>query len=514
MQQAGQKCETQETVLQLPEILSALSFALDLTEGADPGHAVRSTLLGMRIGLALGLPQESLASLYYALQLKDVGCSSNAARMAQLFGGDDRKAKAMTKLTDWAALRPTAGANVSVRTRIIELSDGLRAIPRNTRRLWSVVLPGAGVRSKVQRAVALGSETETNTRELINLRCDRGASILQKLRMSEIACEAVRHLDEHWDGSGYPAGMAGDGIPLLARICAVAQNLDVFATAQGMQASIRTLQRRSSTWFDPQIVHCAVALHKAGRLWQDCEPGCPVEHSRQAAIDLSPEAPALLRADQIDAICEAFADVVDAKSPFTFRHSIGVTETALALAQELRLAPSQQKLLQRAALLHDIGKLGISNTILDKPGRLTDQERETILAHPGMTRTILSRITGFGDLARIAGEHHERLDGSGYPHGLKGPELCLESRILALSDCFSALAEERPYRARLPLPEVMRILAKEVPTRLDPVVYAALERVVDRWSVQPPSVFLSGNAADGMRESGSLPNLMALAIPA
>lgn len=475
--------------IRLPEIISALSFALDLTEGADPGHAVRSTLLGMRLGVAIGLPKHHLSALFYALQLKDVGCSSNAARMAHLFGGDDRRAKAMTKLTDWTGLLQGASGHVSRRTRLQDFAGGLMAVPRNLQQLFSVTLPGQGLRDKISRIAALHRGTKTNTRDLIQLRCDRGASILRKLRMHDLSCESVRHLDERWDGSGYPDGLAGEAIPILARIAAAAQNLDVFASAHGTAASLRTLQRRSGTWFDPELVRIASALHKGGLLWEACEPGCPVERTRRAVVELSPDNPVALQGDEIDAICEAFADVVDAKSPFTFRHSIGVTETTLALARELQLSAAQQTLLYRAALLHDLGKLGVPNSILDKPGKLTPEEREQILRHPGMSRTILDRITGFGELARIAGEHHERLDGTGYPNQLTSAQLSLESRVLAMADIFSALVEDRPYRGPLPLEEALAIVASQVPHHLDSVVFEALQIVVARWKQNLPEVF-------------------------
>ena len=481
--------------MQLPEIISALSFALDLTEGADPGHSVRSTLLGMRIGIALGLSRSEQAALFYSLQLKDVGCSSNAARVAHLFGGDDRQTKAALKLTDWTGLLHATTGRQHARARWRDVLEGLRSAPRNAHRIWSVVLPQGGFLGKLSRLAELGRDTDANTHELINLRCDRGASILRKLRMSDLACESVRHLDEHWDGSGYPEGLAGLSIPALSRISAVAQNLDIFASAQGIEHSLRTLQRRSGSWFDPEVVSAAVALHKTGLLWDACEPGSPVERTRRAAVNLSPDEPAALHPDQVDAICEAFADVVDAKSPFTFRHSVGVTETAVALARELQFSPAQHKLLQRVALLHDLGKLGVPNSILDKPGRLTPEERQTVLLHPGMSRTILDRITGFGELALIAGQHHERLDGSGYPLGLGASQLGMESRVLAMADFFTALIEERPYRGPLPLEQALAIVKNDVPHKLDGTIFGALEAVVARWHTDMPEVFRSRTTA-------------------
>ena len=477
--------------IKLPDIISALSFALDLTEGAIPGHAVRSTLLGMRIGAAVGLSSSLLRSLYYALQLKDVGCSSNAARMTQLFGGDDRRAKAVTKLTDWSGLRGGSPGHESLRERVRDLSVGLAAVPRSARLLWSAVSPEGGLRRRLGYIAALNRNVETNSQELFALRCDRGAMILRKLAMGDLTCESVFHLDERWDGTGYPNRLAGEEIPLLARICAVAQNLDVFATAQGIEASIRTLKRRSGSWFDPEIVRAALALHRGGRLWTDCEPHCAVEVTRHSVVAHSPESVRDLQADQIDGICEAFSDVVDAKSPFTFRHSLGVTEVTRMLAEEMDLPPTRQVLLKRAALLHDLGKLGVPNSILDKPGALTAEEREIISEHPGMSRVILNRIAGFEEIAQIAGQHHEKLDGSGYPDGLSSAELPIESRLLTIADCFTALAEERPYRAALPLPQVLNILRREAPLKLDQQIFEVLEVLVTRWGDCLPPVFRS-----------------------
>lgn len=477
--------------LSLAEILSALSFALDLTEGAIPGHALRTTLLGMRIAKTLDLNSAEQSALYYALQLKDIGCSSNAARMSQIFGGDDRVAKAMVKTSDWSGLFTSVSDPVREPIGFEDLIAGLKHVSGDARELWTTVRPGAGIREKIEHIVRLGKNTEANTRELINLRCDRGAAILKKLDLGQVACEAVRHLDEHWDGLGYPDGLEGARIPLLSRIMAVAQNLDVFALKMGTREAMRVIRRRGGTWFDPEVVRAAVALDGAGALWTGCEPYADAETTMRFVVMEAPDLPMRLRADQIDTICEVFADVVDAKSPFTFRHSLGVAEVTKAMADELQLDESTKRHLGRAALLHDIGKLGVSNMILDKPGKLTTEEMQVIYAHPGNGRTILSRIAGFEGIAQLAGEHHEKLDGSGYPRRLVAADLSVETRLLTIADCFTALIEPRPYRGDMSLDSALAILRRDVPTKIDPELFEVLESMVQHCSCELQAKFRS-----------------------
>lgn len=438
------------------EILSALSFALDLTEGAVPGHALRSCLLGMRLANELWLPAEQMASLYYALLLKDVGCSSNAARLCQILGGgDERQVKAGVKLEDWT--RPE-------RPKLSTL-----------KLLWTNVLPEGNAVERVAGIVRIGMTQHRNNEEMITLRCDRGAHILRKLGLGDVAAEAVRGLDEHWDGSGYPECRTANSIPLESRILAIAQHLDVFASEQGPDQAIKVLAERSGRWFEPALARIAEQLHRSGRLWSCALPNTPETETRQAVLDLAPGQVHTLGASDIDLICEAFADVVDAKSSFTFRHSLGVTGAAESIAGQLGLSPERRQMVRRAALLHDIGKLRVPNSILDKPGKLDAAEWQVVQEHPRLTREILSRIGSFGELATIAGAHHEKLDGSGYPNHLTSTALPIEARIIAVADVYGALTEDRPYRAGLSHEEAMAILNRDIATKLDPDCCEALE---------------------------------------
>ena len=451
-----------ENSVSLSEVISAMTFALDMTEGAVPGHSLRTCLLGMRLAAAMDISEEMRSSLYYALQLKDTGCSNNAARMTQIVGGDDRAVKNIAKLVDW-----TKPHSLNLRS--------LKA-------LWSNILPEGTLLERLTRLASVGLSQHRNNREMIQLRCERGAEIVRKLEMGDLAAEAVRCIDEHWDGSGYPENLRGDDIPLLARICSLAQNLDVFATDSGTNAAMQVVRQRSGKWFDPELVKIADQLNEMGILWANALVSDGVENTRLGVLALDPGVNTRLGAERVDRICEAFASVVDAKSPFTYRHSIGVADVAVQLAEEMGLAPERVQLVRRAALLHDIGKLHVSNTILDKRGDLTREEWAEILKHPTVTRSILERVSSFRELAVVAAEHHEKIDGTGYPLGLKGHQMCVESRLIALADTFAALAEERPYREAIEPEKILKILAPGVPQKFDPACFAALGSLVERWA--------------------------------
>lgn len=459
--------------VQLAEILSALTFALDLTEGARPGHSLRCCLLGMRIGFAAGLSLRDLASLYYALQLKDAGCSSNASTMTgMLGGGDERLLKNAAKLTDWT--RPH------------------RPDPRYLRELWRQCRPGASVAQRAQHLFRLATTPRNYAKDLFQQRCERGAEVAEHLQLGGPVAEAVRSLDEHWDGSGYPHGKRGEEISPLSRICLVAQHLDSFAVAEGPHRAVQTLSTHCKAWYDPNLIAVVRSLHKAGQLWDHCRPTDSVEDTRKAVLARDPGMITNLTADRVDSICEAFAGIVDAKSPFTYRHSLGVMQVACAIARELGLSTATCDTIRRAALLHDIGKLAISNAILDKNGKLTETEWAAVRTHPEISGTILRRIGSFGTVALLAEQHHERLDGTGYPFGQSAADLSLESRIIAIADCYAAMAENRPYRDGKGKDQVLSLLTPDVPKLLDADCFAALQSAARRWTESFPPQAATG----------------------
>jgi HD-GYP domain-containing protein (c-di-GMP phosphodiesterase class II) len=272
---------------------------------------------------------------------------------------------------------------------------------------------------------------------------------------------------------------------------AVAQHLDVFALERGPERAMQVLRERSRRWFDPQVVKAAEALHRRGALWMQCLPtgGQTLAQAelavRFAVLDLAPAQATRTSASHIDSICEAFAEVVDAKSHFTFRHSVGVTDVASAIGTAMGLSPQRKQLLHRAALLHDLGKLRVPNSILDKPGKLDDAEWRVMREHPALTRATLGRVSQFRELAFIAGAHHEKLDGTGYPDNLRARDLPLEARILAVADVYGALTEDRPYRPGFAPEQALVMLSGDQPAKLDPDCFQALLSVAPSMSAKP-----------------------------
>ena len=180
---------------------------------------------------------------------------------------------------------------------------------------------------------------------------------------------------------------------------------------------------------------------------------------------------------RLDQVADGFAAVIEAKSPWTHEHCARVCAIATGIAEVLGFDPPAMRELGRAALRHDIGKLSISNRILDKPGPLTDDERTRFQSHPLLAEQILGRVPSFGELAVVVSAHHERLDGTGYPRGLAGEELTTSMRVLAVADVYEALISDRPYRSAYPPELALELMSAEVPSGLDPAVFAALKSV-------------------------------------
>jgi HD-GYP domain-containing protein (c-di-GMP phosphodiesterase class II) len=181
-----------------------------------------------------------------------------------------------------------------------------------------------------------------------------------------------------------------------------------------------------------------------------------------------------------------FGQVADAKSAFTEGHSARVALYVDMIAEGLGRSAAQRRWLKRAGLMHDIGKLGVSNAVLDKPDKLDEGEWRQMQMHAVYSESLLSRVSGFSELAQIAGAHHERLDGHGYPYGLKGDEIAFESRLIGVADFFDALTSERPHRKALSVDNALSLMAASVGTAIDPLCFEALKTAIRRLGVDGP----------------------------
>ena len=440
--------------LKLSELIGSLSYALDITEGQPPGHCLRCCWIGTHIGRRIGLPEAQLWELYYTLLLKDLGCSSNAARICELYLTDDLNFKRDYK---------TVGDSLPQVLGFVLKHTGLKA----------------GLAERFRSVMTILRDGPEIARDLVATRCQRGAEIARLLRFPQGVSDGIYSLDEHFNGGGKPARIAGEAIPIYSRIALLAQVIDVFHTAGGRAAALAEARARAGQWFDPRLVEAFEAVALSDTFWQTLA-GSDIE---RAVSDIQPfgagqESP--LDDDYLDDIATAFGQVVDAKSPYTSGHSARVALYTDMIGEALGMSEARRRWLKRGALLHDVGKLGVSNSVLDKAGALDRSEWDAVKLHAEFTETILGRIGAFRELAAIAGAHHERLDGTGYPRGLSADDIRIETRIITTADIFDAITAVRPYRGAIPIPQALEMMGKTVGSALDPDCYDALVRAVER----------------------------------
>jgi HD-GYP domain-containing protein (c-di-GMP phosphodiesterase class II) len=429
-------------------VVSALSHALDLGTGQPVGHSVRSCLLAMRIAEEIGLSSAQRSDLFYATLLKDAGCSTNASKIFHALGSDDIKAKRDVKLTDWTRM-----SWETVRYAVTHVATR-EPLARRAAALWH-----------------MARNSKQHSWEVTKIRCERGAAIARLVGLSDATADGIASLDEHWNGEGQPEGLRRSEIPLLARIMLLAQTLDVYFIARGPGEAIEVARKRSKHWFDPDLVKAANSMEARQMLWTNLES----DDVYDVTLAMEPHPKEMQEDDRtFNAICVAFGQIVDSKSPFTFCHSGNVARIAMAIGEKMQIDKRWLSILRNAALLHDLGKMGVSNEILEKPGQLTDDEWRTMRLHPFYTWKILHAIPRFGELSEIAASHHEKLDGSGYFRGIGMAKLSVEARILGVAEVFDALCTETSYRGALTKEDSIRAMRKETPHQLDPNCLTAL----------------------------------------
>jgi len=438
--------------LRLSEVISALSYSLDLTEGQPLGHCVRSCWLGTNLAKSMGFKNEALSDIYYTILLKDAGCSSNAERIVELYGHDDLEFKSDFKRINTESLSHIAAFAMKHTAQ------------------------GGSIRNKIGKVVDLALHGHEYSKELFSTRCERGADIALEMGFNEAVADGIRFLDEHWNGQGQPYQRQGDEIPITSQIALLSQVIDVFFQVDGKDSAINEIQSRRETWFSNELVDAFMQLSSDQSVWEMLND----KGVDEAVVELEPLAVCVeIDDDRLDKIANSFSHVVDAKSHFTYGHSSRVAFYTSVIAKRLGYSEQRIRWLNRGALLHDLGKLGVSNTILDKPDKLDDKEWHSVRRHPELGEEILQRISAFADVAFIAGQHHERIDGKGYPLGMSGDDISLDVRIVTVADVFDAISAERPYRKAMPIDKVMDIMWKSCDSAFDRRCLQALEDGLD-----------------------------------
>jgi len=435
--------------LLMSQVLGTLSYSLDMAEGQSLGHSIRCCWIGMHIGQQLLLSLDQLWELYYSILLKDAGSSSTASHIYNVYGADDRKVKKEFKAIDNHDLVQT-----------------VKFVMQHTR--LSKHLP-----DRFSRKFYLATHGEKLAEEFVKQRCDRGAEIAKQLGFNDNVSQSIRFLDEHWNGKGRPLRLSGEQIPVYSQIALLSQVVDIYYQIGGVEAVKTEMRIRKGVWFNPELVDAFNSVSESFQFWGGLKSKTIDEDVQQ----LEPESRLIsVNDERFTNIARVFSQIADAKSHYTIGHSARVEKYSSILGKELGLSEDRLILLKQSALLHDLGKLGISNTILDKPERLTSDEWLQVKNHAKYTEDILQRLSPLSELAFIASSHHERLNGQGYPRGLSAEQIPIESRIITVCDIFSALISDRPYRKAIPLTQALSVLEKQRDTSIDGKCLDVLKR--------------------------------------
>jgi HD-GYP domain-containing protein (c-di-GMP phosphodiesterase class II) len=281
-------------------------------------------------------------------------------------------------------------------------------------------------------------------------------SLAAQLELSADVRDALGSAYEQWDGKGWPGAVAGDAVPMAARIAHLAEFIEVAFRTGGVEGARMLARRRAGGQFDPALADI-VATH-ADELFD----GLNGAHTWDAVIDAEPALALTVSGARFDAALLAIADFVDLKSPFTLGHARAVSELASAAAGHLGMPAADVMTLRRTGLVHDFGRLGVSNAIWDKRGPLSPGEWERVRLTPYLTERILHSSPALAPLGTIALAHRERLDGSGYPRGLSGGAIPPMARVLACADAYQAMREPRPHRPSRPAADAETELRADV----------------------------------------------------
>ncbi len=416
--------------LRLAELIGAMSLAVDLGLGQPTEHVLRASLLGLRIAERIGLGEEERAAIYYAALIAWVGCHADSHEQARWFG-DDIALRGDTYDVDMVGL---SAAGFFLR----HLGAGQNALQRAR-------LSAAFVASG-RRWLAVMEPTH----------CLVACELADRLGLGAAVCDPLAQAFERWDGKGLPNRLAGEQISLAARIVHLADVVEVFHRAGGVDRAVAVARERRGTQFDPVLVDrfCADAA--------ELLDGLDAATSWDALIAAEPALRPVLRGDELDAALDAVGDFADLKSPYTIGRSRAVAELAAAAGEAYGLPAADSRTLRRAGLVHGLGRLGVSNAIWDKAGPLSAAEVERVRLHPYLAERVLSKAPGLVALGTLAGQQSERLDGSGYPRGLTAAALGPAARLLSAATVYRALREPRPHRAQLDSGGAESVLHDEV----------------------------------------------------
>jgi HD-GYP domain-containing protein (c-di-GMP phosphodiesterase class II)/biotin operon repressor len=432
--------------LRLADLLSGFSIVADMGYGLPVGESMRSCLVAVALAQNLGLSNQEVADTLYTSLLLHVGCVGFSHEMSTIFNNELTANRAGAK-TNFADLRDI------LTTLIPEATNGLG--PQARLRAAAYV---------ITRGRALGRRYDTTV-------CEVARQTARRIGLSDGVQGALYEVKEWWNGEGSPRGLKGEEIRLPARIARAAAEAVLFDDIGGVELAVYELRRRAGVLLDPNVVAAFIAQATDLLTVAEAEAGDP----RTRILAVEPNPVVEKDAAELPTLASAFGDLADLKTPFTHGHSKQVGRLTKAAAERMGLDAQAVERVHVAALLHDLGRAGVTNAIWEKQGPLTSAEWEQVRLHPYYSERILSTSHELAPMGAIAGMHHERLDGSGYHRGSRAGDLTIGARILAAADAFQGMTENRPHRAPLDAPsaaEELRIAARA--GKLDPDAVAAV----------------------------------------
>jgi putative nucleotidyltransferase with HDIG domain len=392
-----------------------------------------------------------------------IGCTSDAHEAAAVYG-DDRAYR-----SDFAAI-DSARPN--------ELMAFLWRRTAESRSPHVVAFAGA---------VLAGARC---ARAGLTAHCEVGRRFAQRLGLPDRVSDALWHVFERWDGKGLPRGIAGEEIPRVARLLHLARDADVHWRLSGADGVRGAFEARAGGAYDPELAALARDELPPALEALDGQPAW------EAAMEARPAQPAALAGEALDGACRVIGEFADLKSVFTLGHSTAVAELAEAAAWRLGLAAGDVAVVRRAGLVHDVGRVAVSNGVWEKAAPLSTGEWERVRLHTYFGERVLARCGGLAEVGAVAARHHERLDGSGYHRGAAVGDLLLPARVLAAADVCQAMTEPRPHRAALGSDVVARALDHEVVAgRLDGDAVAAVLQAAGLRGGAAPRAFPAGLTA-------------------
>jgi HD-GYP domain-containing protein (c-di-GMP phosphodiesterase class II) len=368
--------------------------------------------------------------LFFGALLRHLGCTSTASDETRMMG-DERELRSSMALAD-------AGSPVSM----------LAAAGRG----FAV---GQGKGTRIRRVARFLAKAPREVARIFSDRCQVAQHLASRLGLPDSIQRVLSEAYERYDGKGVPGHHRGDAISPAARVLAVAEMLSMCSQLPGgIEMARDLLAHRAGTQFDPALV----AL--LGAHWRGMTELLSGD-VRERLLGQEPAVALSIDLSDADTLALTFADFADLKSPFTVGHSRRVAALAEGAACELGLPEEDRARLATAGLLHDLGRVSVSNAIWDKAGPLSDSEWSLVRGHVGCTERILGESMPWKHLALLAASDHERVDGSGYPRMAVPPNLGIPARILSAADVFAALTEARPHRPAFDAEAAARMLRGE-----------------------------------------------------